>query len=190
MDIISPKDAILVDIAVVDGTLVNAGDAVCKLSDDEETIALQRLSLAQSRLAIDQKLLAPDQVQLQRRMVEIAGEIAAKYVEFAQAKQEFEQKQFIAGAGDQLKVMQAGAALQKALGEQEKAGIALKTFDFNVQQAQERQQLALEQLPKETAFVNTMQNRLTVKAPKAGTIQLLGAKGSFLKKGQAIARIT
>jgi biotin carboxyl carrier protein len=191
MDVLSPKDGTILNLAAVEGAALKAGDAICTLSGDEETIAMQRLTMAQSLLAIDQNLLSAAQVQTQRRIVQIAGEITAKYVDFAQAKLQFEQQAVNDGSRtDNLGVVQASAALQKALGEQEKATIALANFDFNVQQAQARQALALAQLPNEVSFVSSMQKRLTLNAPIAGTVRFTVAPGSFIKKGQTIATVT
>jgi biotin carboxyl carrier protein len=169
-DIASPKDGTIKGLSVADGAAVNIGDTICNISDDEERIALGRLTAAQGLTQLDANLLSPNQLQLQRSLMQIAVTVTQQYVSFAQTKLTFEQQALTSGTGDTVKVSQANAGLQKALGEQQKATLALQTFNFNVQQAQAKQAISNAQLTAEIAFMTEMQARLTIKAPLSGTI--------------------
>ena len=188
-DVLSPKDAFVKGFSVLDGSNVNANDTICSLSDDEESIALERLQAALSLMQVDAKLLSPDQLQLQQQVTQIALDITQEYVTFAQAKLAFEQKAVADGTGDPIRVAQATAALQKAQGEQNKAGLALRTFNFNVAQAQAKQAISIDQLNSEIVFMTAMKSRLTLKAPVGGTVKLLARTGAFVTKGAPVAQI-
>ena len=189
VDILSPKDGFIKSIAVVDGTVVNPGDTILNVSDDEESIALVRLRAAQELMQLDANLLSANQLQLQRSIMQIAVTITQRYVSFAETKLNFEQNVVAAGNGDAVRVAQATAALEKALGEQQKAALALQTFNFNIRQAQGKQNVSNNQLTQEIAFMTTLQSRLTLKAPIAGTIKLLASVGLFVTKGSLVAQV-
>jgi hypothetical protein len=189
--ICSPKDAFVSELLVVDGAEVAIDALLCHLLDDDEARSIQQVQLAKSLLALEAAALSDSQVALQRRVLELASDLAAKYLASAQAKAKAIGSYALLGQApyDQVSNLQAEIAIEKANTEVEKSTLALKSFDFNVAQAKAKHDLIAQQIPLELAYLKGKQNRLSISCPVAGKIRLLAAKGSFIKLGDPIAEI-
>jgi len=185
----SPKNGVIVDVIDAKGRPVSVGTLICHIEPDDENRAIERIKLSEKLIALEAQLLSDEQIKARRRLVEIATEITAKYVEYAQFKYDNEKTQQALGLVTDVALKQSETALAKAKGEREKAGIALAAFDFNVQMMKARHDLIESQIPAEIDFLTHKMARLEVHAPRDGKITFLVGPGSFVKMGQPIAEI-
>lgn len=189
MELKSPKDGFVAEITARNGDNVVEGAVICRIDPEDELRIRGQVEMAGQFIRLQGNLLNPEQIASRRRMIEIAVEIAAKYVEYATAKLENEKIAQRVGPGSEIAVKQAETALVKATAEKEKADLALKAFEFYTKQMLASQEIVKNQITAELAYVERKMERLTIQAPIKGNLKLLVAKGSFLKQGQVLAEI-
>jgi biotin carboxyl carrier protein len=189
MEIKSPKDGFVAEISMSDGANVVEGAIICRIDPEDELRIKGQVEMAGQFVRLQGNLLTPEQIASRRRLIEIAVEIAAKYVEYASAKLVVEKDKQGIGGSVEIEVKQAETALVKAKAEKEKADLTLKAFEFYTKQIGDSQKIVQDQIAHELAYVEQKIQRLKILAPIKGTLKLLVAKGSFIKQGQALAEI-
>jgi biotin carboxyl carrier protein len=189
MEIKSPKDGFVAEISTSDGANVVEGAIICRIDPEDELRIKGQVEMAGQFIRLQGNLLTPEQIASRRRLIEIALEIAAKYVEYASAKLVVEKDKQRIGESVEIEVKQAETALVKAAAEKEKADLTLRAFEFYTKQIVDSQKIVQDQIAHELAYVEQKIQRLKVLAPVKGTLKLLVAKGSFIKQGQVLAEI-
>lgn len=188
----APKDGFTIALSLKDQDPVATGDIICRIGNEDELRAIDRVTLSGKLIDVEAASLAPEMIDARRSLLKTAIALTEKYIDVAQDRLNAVQVHVTSGTspGGTLDLTQALAARFKADKENEKAKTALKIFELGTHQSLERLRLLREQVAKEEIFIRNKMAELVIRAPRNGVLQLSVAEGSFLKKGQIIAEIS
>ena len=192
----SPKDGFVETVNLKQNDPVQAGVIVVIMDDDDEQRLLTRLNAATALVEIEARALADDQVAQQRELLTIASNLVDSFIKRTAADETIISTLARVGSlatqgtvEDIDTVNQLGNAASKLDAEKQKLAIALKTFEFSITQAKDRNAAVSQQLREEISSVKARIARLSVKAPSAGRIQAILPQGAWVSKGDVVALI-
>jgi len=185
----SPKSAFVDEVSFEGTKELAVGDLICILSDDDERRTLERINLADALLSLEAEALLDANVAIKQRLLELDVEVSTSYDSLATSIFDFENNLKTLGVENPDVLPKYKAFMTKASGENRRAELALDAFKVKLDQMKRRHEAVSSQIPLERLYLTAKIEGLHLKMPREGSVTLRVFKGSFVKKGDAIAEI-
>ena len=189
MEIRSPKDGFIDELFVTHGAVVSKGDAVARLSDQEERHQLARLESMQRILEINKARFDLEQIALRRRAAEIGRGLCELNLALKQDVAAIKSKQAALGLVSNIYHKAADSDAKEAGLLRTRAHDQLLAFEFALSRALAIDEEVRGRIAPEMAFIQSQIERLTLRTTIAGTCVLMTAPGCFVRLGDVIAEI-
>lgn len=187
---LSPKDGIVVSVAVLEGARVAQGDIVLTLSSDEEDLHLARLaSLSLLRQAFEARL-TDDALGPSRRLAQTAIEVATQAGQIAtDTVTQIENGVLL---GRPVVATSLASAISSAItlqSQKTEATLQQEVLERQIIEAKAINELLRTHLSVETAAANAAKDATVIKAIAAGTVTFEVTNQAVVKTGDILFRI-
>lgn len=184
------KDCFVVEVKVATGASVKPGQVIALLDSEDEDRTLSRIELAAGFLKLQADAISPEQAEIRRGILRSTEEIARAYSDYASTKLKDTEDRYHVGETTLVDIAQARTALARATAELKRASAALTLFELNMSQATAKVSMAQSETAKEKILVQSRVERLLVRTPVAGRVEIMAYEGAFLKKGDTLAEVS
>lgn len=185
----SPVGALVAELFKQDGDLVQRGEKILRLDDEDERQELARLKKFQLLSEESVQQLTGIAAVRKREVLQLSRHVANSYQDYLVASYDYVKAKVEIGTSEEIDSKQIGAELTEAKAKLNKADIMIQLYEENLKHNLRVAQLSVEHAEAEIRFADRKLAETIILSPAAGTLRLRVNVGSYMKQGGVLGQI-